>query len=284
MIRTMDRNNIQTVLALKFEDFGLQPIRDGIAEPFFGRGINTTDGKFWEYSRSLVKPTFSRVEICNYETLETHLARVFEVIPRDGSSVDLQPLFSRLFLDTGTEFLFGKSADTLAPNATGEGEKFVESYNYVMVGFGLRVRLGRLRFLYRDKAWFNAVSMVHGYVDKYIDAAIEKHRKDTEKPATGNSDTKDYHQTRYILLDEMAKHTQDKADLRSQILAVFMPSRDTTSWLTSNTFHVLARNPKMYNKLRSEIALAAGTQPLTFELLKSIKYLQWALFESKHYS
>jgi len=97
MIRTMDSKNIQTVLGLNSKDYGLQPPREGFAMPLFGHGINTTDGEYWQYSRSLVKPTFSRAEICNFESMEFHFKRLQELLPTDGATVDLHPLFSRLF-------------------------------------------------------------------------------------------------------------------------------------------------------------------------------------------
>ena len=96
MIRTMDPKNIQAVLGLKSKDYGLQPLREGLAMPLFGHGINTTDGEAWQHSRSLIKPTFSRVEICNFDSLESHFARLLDLLPHDGSEVDLQPLLSRL--------------------------------------------------------------------------------------------------------------------------------------------------------------------------------------------
>lgn len=96
MIRTMDPKNMQAVLGLNAKDFGLQPLREGLAMPLFDRGINTTDGEYWQYSRSLIKPTFSRVEICNLTSLEFHFGRLLDLIPRDRSKIDLQPLFSRL--------------------------------------------------------------------------------------------------------------------------------------------------------------------------------------------
>ena len=101
VIRTMDKQNIKSILATNFHDFGLEPIREGSATPFFDRGINTTDGSFWEYCRGMVKPTFSRAEICNFTSLERHLERLVALIPKDGSTIDLQPLFSRL---VGGEF------------------------------------------------------------------------------------------------------------------------------------------------------------------------------------
>lgn len=96
MIRTMEPQNIQAVLGVNAKDFGLQPLREGLAMPLFDRGINTTDGEFWQYSRSLIRPTFSRVEICNLSALEFHFGRLLDLIPRDRSEIDLQPLLSRL--------------------------------------------------------------------------------------------------------------------------------------------------------------------------------------------
>ena len=96
MIRTMEPKNTQTLLGLNAKDYGLQPLREGLAMPLFNHGINTTDGKYWQYSRSLIKPTFSRVEICNLASLEFHFGRLLELVPKDGTAVDLQPLFSRL--------------------------------------------------------------------------------------------------------------------------------------------------------------------------------------------
>ena len=96
MIRTMDPKNIQAVLGLNAKDFGLQPLREGLAMPLFDHGINTTDGEAWQHSRSLIKPTFSRVEICNLDSLESHFGRLLDLLPRDGSEIDLQPLLSRL--------------------------------------------------------------------------------------------------------------------------------------------------------------------------------------------
>ena len=134
-----------------------------------------------------------------------------------------------------------------------------------------------LRFLHHDPKWHEAIRVVHAQVDRYIDDAFRQQaHKDLKKiedsPSTGAE------RDRYILLHEMAKETQDKEDLRSQILTVFMPGRDSTGYALSNVFHVLARRSDIYQRLRSEV-LRDEQQPLTFEYLKSLKYVQWVLSE-----
>ena len=159
-----------------------------------------------------------------------------------------------------------------------EGEFFIKSFDYVMEGLGDRVRLGRLKFLYRDPVWFESIRIVHKFVENHIDNALkaEQNRKE-------NGQAEESEHQRYILLDEMVKETQDKLDLRSQILAVFMPSRDTTAFLVSNIIHALARTPESWSQLRTEV-LSLGSRSLTFEALKSMKYLQWVMNESKYKS
>lgn len=144
-----------------------------------------------------------------------------------------------------------------------------------MAGLGNRVRLGHLKFLYRDPLWFDSVRIVHEFVEKHIDTALAAYCNSSFT----DSGAKERRHERYILLNEMVKQTQDKLDLRSQLLAVFMPSRDTTAFLVSNALHALSRHPACWSRLRKEI-LTLGTEPLTFSTLKSIKYLQWVINES----
>ena len=183
------------------------------------------------------------------------------------------------FLDASTEFLFGESMDSLLPDTPVDSDLFIRSFDYAMIGLGRRVRLGILKFLYWDKKWYESTRIVHEQVEKYIDGAIaqqqqgEKSMADLEK-----SDMKV--PERYILLNEMAKQTQDRDDLRSQILAVFMPGRDSTGYALSNVIHILARRPEIYQKLREEV-MSVGHEPLTFELLKSMKYTQWVINEGE---
>ena len=143
-----------------------------------------------------------------------------------------------------------------------------------MKGLGNRVRLAKLKFLYRDPVWFESIRNVHKFVENHIDNALKAEHNRKESSCSKEPDNQSY-----ILLNEMVKETQDKLDLRSQILAVFMPSRDTTASLVSNTMHALSRDSRIWKTLWTEV-LSLGSQSLTFESLKSIKYLQWVINES----
>jgi len=84
--------------------------------------------------------------------------------------------------------------------------------------------------------------------------------------------------TQYIFLNELAKETDNREELRDQILNVLLAGRDTTASLLSNVFFELARHPEIYAKLREEVSGLGGKEP-TYEELKDMRYLRFCLNE-----
>lgn len=95
---TVDPQNIQTILALKFKDFDLGVYRNISFRPLLGEGIFASDGSRWEHSRAMLRPNFTRNQIADIEIYERHVASLIKHIPRDGSTVDLQELFFRMVI------------------------------------------------------------------------------------------------------------------------------------------------------------------------------------------
>jgi cytochrome P450 len=62
----------------------------------------------------MIRPNFTRSQVADLDTLERHTQNFISAIPRDGSTVDLSPLFFSLTMDSATEFLFGRSTNSLA--------------------------------------------------------------------------------------------------------------------------------------------------------------------------
>ena len=171
--------------------------------------------------------------------------------------------------------------DSLKQDTPIETLDFIKAFNESVAGIGLRRRAGKLEFLYAfDKKWQRAYHKVHAFIDIRVRRALE------ETASTGTQGfSKDPHSAkhgstqRYILLNEMAKETRDPIELRYQILNVFLPARDTTSIAIGNALFHLARNPNVWNDLRAN-ALALGSRPLTFELLKSLTLFRHVIFET----
>jgi cytochrome P450 monooxygenase len=95
-IYTVDVRNLQTVHGTSFGNFGVQPLRRDATLPLLGEGVFTMDGPFWENSRALIRPTFARSNVASLPAFEIHLQIFFDLLPRDGSRIDLNPLLNKL--------------------------------------------------------------------------------------------------------------------------------------------------------------------------------------------
>lgn len=269
-IFTIEPRNLQTIFATKFESFGIQPLRLFSFGPFVGKGIMTTDGAFWEHSRALIRPTFARAQIANLSSLEGHVSRLIDLIPKDGSTVDLQPLFARLALDTSTEFLFGESVESLCAESSASAKRFLAAYNYGQAGIGKRMQLPKWNFLTRDKKFWASCRIAQDFVDNYVAKAVAQ-----------TAPTLDEKAGRYILAHELARETSDRTDIRNQLLNIFLPAHEALAVALTNLFFNLARHPRVWTKLRDEaFTLAPASEELSFERLKSLRYLQQVLSEN----
>ena len=178
------------------------------------------------------------------------------------------------FIDSSTEYLFGQSTDSLAfADSSPEAEGFIKSFDTALRGVGRRQLLGfAINFLGRDKEWDDAVADTHERIDTYVEAALRRRERSLEnKPAESAPPQS------YVFVDQLVYETQDRDFLRDQLLNVFFPARDSSAIGASCIFFILARNPEAWEKLRNEIANIR--EPVTFELLKSMKYLKWTLNE-----
>ena len=95
VLNTMEWENIQRVAVYSFQDWGKDSSRNTASTPVFGDGIFTQDGAAWKHSREMIKPLFSRLEITELEPLPTYTNRLLGLIPRDGRTIDVQPLLHK---------------------------------------------------------------------------------------------------------------------------------------------------------------------------------------------
>lgn len=153
-------------------------------------------------------------------------------------------------------------------------DEFGAAFDLAQGRLGNRNRLGKLICLYRDPDFDAACKKVHSFVDKIVHRALEKSQsKDTEKVLEGKGTSE-----RYVFLAELIKSTRDPRRLRDELLNILLAGRDTTSSLLSNTFHVLARRPDIWSKLKAEVDELHGERP-DYETLRNMKYLKNILSE-----
>lgn len=128
---TDDPENVKSMLATNFDHWSLGRSRIEQMSAYLGMGIFTTEGAAWKHSREMLRPCFERSQVADISIMKKHTDRLINLIPKDGSTVDLQPLFHQLTLDVATEFLFGQSTNSLDTTRDHkEVEEFVDAFEY----------------------------------------------------------------------------------------------------------------------------------------------------------
>ncbi|KAI0484815.1 cytochrome P450 [Xylariaceae sp. FL0804] len=291
---TVDPDNVKAILATQFAEFDLGKKRATVAGPLIGPGIFTNDGRAWEHSRSLVRPSFTKSQIMDMEPMEGHFQGLLTALPKpqQGSgkiNVDLQPLFFRLTIDSATELLLGRSFRTLTSPAGTDGQRFMDAFDYAQAGIhsnGLRLQpLLRPYFLLQSfltgnkKTKFEeACDTVSNTFDDIIAEFLAKlERKGSEK---GSDDLAVGEKKKYVFLDEIAQNTKDPQQIKFETLNVLLAGRDTTAALLGATFFMLSRRPDVQARLRAEIDHTLSGALPTYDDLKNMKFLRNVINET----
>ncbi|KAK1139082.1 hypothetical protein N8T08_001328 [Aspergillus melleus] len=242
LINTIDLANIRTIFNADMDTLG----RGGAfhKNDFLGPGIFSSDGPRWKLSRDMIMPLFKRAEVRSTAMFKRHVDRLIAQIPRDGNTIDVQPLLKKMNFDSSAEFIFGRSTDSLLPGTMYSNGEFIEAFNYASAGSLKRRKAGMLAFRYMfDREYRRTVSAVHVFVDQEVQRVLNN-----------MSDATAGQKTRYVLLEELAKQIKDPMALRHECLNLFAGGRDGVAVLAANALFCLARNPRLWLQLR-EIAL-----------------------------
>ncbi|KAI1082057.1 cytochrome P450 [Whalleya microplaca] len=207
-------------------------------EYFCGRGFITTDGDTWRHSRKLLKPSFDLSNIRDLSILKEEVDTLLKQLPKDGSTVDLQPLLYVMFLNSALHFVLGIHPSEQSSGAPLTADEFVKSFHDALVYSMFRVILGRAWNLLPQKNYINTCAKAHGYLDYYINQAF----------AEGDS------QKNKSLIQVLSVQTDNSDFIRSQVIQAMMAAQDTTSELLTNALFLLARHPKYWEQLRTEFA------------------------------
>ncbi|KAE8377117.1 cytochrome P450 [Aspergillus bertholletiae] len=277
IIVTCEPQNIKTILSLKFKDFALGNRIDSFG-PLLGHGIFTTDGDHWAHSRAMIRPNFVKDQVAHLDIFEELMADLMALIPTDGTTVDLQELFFCYTIDSATEFLFGHSVQSLKKRLSGvklDDNDFASSFNYAQDAIAKNTRLGPLRHFFRDPKAEHCNQVCHDLVEQFVEKALKYRANYDEEKAAAEDDKK----RRYLFLQGLAQQTGDRRRIRDELMNVLLAGRDTTASLLSNMFFMLAKNPRIWNKLREEVASLEGRAP-TYEQLRNLTYLKYCMNES----
>ncbi|KAK4042728.1 cytochrome P450 [Parachaetomium inaequale] len=269
--------NLETILSTKFSDYGFG-CRPAVFAPLLGNGIFTQEGARWRHSRDLLRKQFVRAQYQDLRHLHEHVGNLIECIPtKEGTVVDLQPLFFNLTLDVATDLLFGRSVHSLRAGVdqAAENREFAEGFDAAQEGLAKRFRLAPFHAVYNPASFRRACRNVHRFVERYI------REQGFMEPGSGDAEKDDGSDSSSWFIKQVAQESASETDLRDQLLNVLLAGRDTTACCLSWTFRLLVRHPTVLTRLRREIknVLGTSTNP-TRSQIRNMPYLSCVLKET----
>ncbi|KAL9591386.1 MAG: hypothetical protein Q9179_007774 [Wetmoreana sp. 5 TL-2023] len=290
---TRDEKNIKAVLSAQISDWQLGELRGKVFQKFMGTNVFTMEGHRWKQSRSIVHSAFSRESVSNLAMYERHTQDFFINLPMESNGwtkvLDLQTIIFGLTLDIITELLYGYSvhgqnsqkrsqlAAELGTTDLPDAQGFTTNMNRAAEYVGFSAMFGRWRNFVPSLEYYRIRNSIRKYVDWYVRRRLDQisSSKAALEPASDE---------RFILLHELSRLTQDPIQLRSETIGLLAAGRATTSALISWVVYHLARNPRVFNKLRDAILSDFG-KDMDFHRtglaeLRNCKYLQFCVNEA----
>ena len=239
-----------------------------------------------------MRPQFSRDRVSDLDLEERHVRALLNRQELNSSGdgwtekVDLAPLFLNLTLDVSTEFLYGSSVHSQDAGNSSVTEKPRDAENPDFRTFGRHLDAAKASLFMKGIAgrwngWVKSHNFAHhrNEVHRMVDEFVEGRLRQNKTPEAGSEKTE---KKKFYMLDELAKITQDPLRLRNETLQILNAGRDTTGALLGWTFYFLARNPKVYEKLRAVVLEEFGPSgsEISFQTLRSCVYMQHVINET----
>lgn len=273
---TCDPRNIRHVLITRFVDYDSSVVRVHLFRPITEHGIFAVDGVDWKLARSLYRNQFANTRsIMDFDMHEKHFQSLLRSIPSTGEPFDLQLLFLNLTLDITTAFALGDSVDSLSPAQSDEKRHFVKALLYVKRIMARNGLLGPIHLLLSKREFYSACRDVHRYVGCIIERALDEKQEEVEQ----SGQTKD--PSRYNLLRGLMENSSTVVELRDGVITVLIAGIDSVASLLSTTFWLLARDERVYQKLRTSVIDTVGQERPTYDQLKSLTYLRYVFNEGQ---
>lgn len=292
LLVTRNPENVKAMMSSG--DFDISATRQKSWWPLMGRGVFTARGQDWKHSRGLVRPQFARDQVQDVTFFEPHVQALLKKLTTTNSGwtgkVDLSPLFYNLTIDNITEFLYGQSVHTQDTEARARLPLSWDKNGSDLVNFGHHIdeckmyidrkgALAKYQWLLSSKEFTTHCREVQNFVDYFVTAHLRRQHDSEKVIAPFNPNGK----PRFVLLDELAKETQDPTTLRSETLHIMIAGRDTSAALLGWIFYFLSRHPVVFKTLRAEAVRLFGTQPsdvLNFNPLWAFTSLHHVLNET----
>ncbi|BCS04732.1 uncharacterized protein AKAW2_80533A [Aspergillus luchuensis] len=173
-------------------------------------------------------------------------------------------------MDIICDIIFGQLAESSQTSGCDSSAEFRRDYDQAQAGALHMIKWGRLTYLSSSQKFrvLSATTKSRAFVKRLAQNALSTHEAEgMDKPLPDS------------LLKQLISDTFDESELVDQLFSVLVRGRDTTASLLSIQFHILARRPDIWAKLRDDVAALDGKPP-SIQEIKRLKYVSSVVKES----
>ncbi|KAK6978110.1 cytochrome P450 [Favolaschia claudopus] len=258
--------------------FTTEPEYIKIAQCRLITGVFNTDG---EFHRTMSRPFFNRERISDFDLFDRHsndaLTRLNQRLS-EGYAIDIQDLVSRFTLDSATEFLFGKSVDSISaglpyPYSAIPSPPHPTSTKTTPFGHAQLLTTKRTAYSTNGrckKFWKDKVKPMRKICDDYVGEILQSalERKRAGRRGSGEKEQETF-------LSHLVDATEDKEVIMDSIFNILVAGRDTTAATLTFAVYMLAEHRDMADRLRKEVLEVVGSSRMpTYDDVRTMKYLR----------
>ncbi|KAL8106904.1 cytochrome P450 86A22-like [Apium graveolens] len=292
---TCDPKNLEHILKLRFNNYPKGPTWQGAFHDLLGEGIFNSDGDAWRFQRKTAALEFTtrtlRQAMARWvsRAIKLRFCPILKTAQLEGKPVDLQDLLLRLTFDNICGLAFGKDPETLSPGLPENhfALSFDRATEAILQRFILPEMIWKLRrWLRLGMEVILSESITH--VDEYLTNVISTRKLEliSQQNNGGGVPHDD-------LLSRFMKKKESYTDqfLQHVALNFILAGRDTSSVALSWFFWLVTKNPRVEEKILTEICSVLMdsrgkdifkwlNEPLIFEEADRLIYLKAALSET----
>jgi cytochrome P450 len=230
-----------------------------------GRGLLTSEGKFWQRQRGLIQPAFRRESIVSYAPVMTGATRRMIDAWSENESRNIHDDLMRVTLEIVAQCLFGAQVGDAA-------ERVGKAMHVVMDRFVTDA--GQALLFPFDIPDFLASGRRHAIreLNDIINGIIRERRN-------SNHPREDLLGTLLQARDAEGRPMSD-AQLRDEVMTLFLAGHETTAIALSWTCFLLAQNPQIEDRLVEELRAVLGNREPAPEDLPRLRYAEMVLKEA----
>jgi cytochrome P450 len=237
-----------------------------------GEGLITSEGAFHMRQRRIAAPAFHRQRIAAYADVMVERATLRRASWHPGQTVDIGAEMMQLALEVVARTLFNTdvTADVLEINR--EVNVIMDLYNYL-----ISLPLAEA-YLYAPLPGLTRFRRARARLDAVVHRIIANHRN--RERAGDTSDSGDLLSMLMASRDEEGGGVMTDAQLRDEIITIFLAGYETVANALTWTWLLLAQNPEAAQRFYDEVDQVLDGRTSTLEDLPQLRYTEMVFAES----